>query len=78
MKEQEIRPKNLFEKYLELSEKDTKSFDKTQLISTNCVVCNSKNTNPFIKKNDFVIITAGLPFGNAGMTNMIRLYKVGT
>ena len=29
-----------------------------------------------IKKNDFVIITAGLPFGNAAMTNMIRLYKV--
>ncbi len=32
----------------------------------------------FIKRNDFVIITAGLPFGKAGMTNMIRLYKVGT
>ena len=32
----------------------------------------------FIKKNDFVIITAGLPFGKAGMTNMIRLYEVGT
>ncbi len=32
----------------------------------------------FIKKNDFVIITAGLPFGKSGMTNMIRLYKVGT
>ena len=32
----------------------------------------------FIKKNDFVIITAGLPFGKAGMTNMIRLFKVGT
>ena len=31
-----------------------------------------------IKKNDFVIITAGLPFGNATMTNMIRLYKVGS
>ena len=31
-----------------------------------------------IRKNDFVVITAGLPFGNAGMTNMIRLYKVGT
>ncbi len=30
----------------------------------------------FIKKKDFVIITAGLPFGKAGMTNMIRLYKV--
>ena len=32
----------------------------------------------FIKKNDYVVITAGLPFGKAGMTNMIRLYKVGT
>ena len=32
----------------------------------------------FIKKNDFVIITAGLPFGRADMTNMIRFYKVGT
>jgi pyruvate kinase len=32
----------------------------------------------FIKKNDYVIITAGLPFGKAGMTNMIRLYKIGT
>ena len=31
----------------------------------------------FIKKDDFIIITAGLPFGKAGMTNMIRLYKVG-
>ena len=31
-----------------------------------------------IKKNDFVIITAGLPFGRADMTNMIRFYKVGT
>jgi pyruvate kinase len=32
----------------------------------------------FIKKSDFVVITAGLPFGRAGMTNMVRLYKVGT
>ena len=32
----------------------------------------------FIKKNDFVVITAGLPFGKAGMTNMVRLYKVET
>ena len=30
----------------------------------------------FINKNDYVIITAGLPFGKAGMTNMVRLYKV--
>ena len=32
----------------------------------------------FIKRNDFAIITAGLPFGKAGMTNMVRLYKVGS
>ena len=32
----------------------------------------------FIKKNDYVVITAGLPFGKAGMTNMVRLYKVGS
>jgi len=32
----------------------------------------------FIKKNNYVIITAGLPFGKAEMTNMVRLYKVGT
>ena len=32
----------------------------------------------FIKNNDFVVITAGLPFGKAGMTNMVRLYKVGS
>ena len=31
-----------------------------------------------IKKNDNVIITAGLPFGQAKMTNMIRFFKAGT
>ena len=29
-----------------------------------------------IKKRDLVIITAGLPFGKAKMTNMIRLFEV--
>ena len=32
----------------------------------------------FVKRDDFVVITAGLPFGKAGMTNMVRLYKVGS
>ena len=31
-----------------------------------------------IKKNDNVIITAGLPFGQAKMTNMIRFFKAGS
>ena len=30
----------------------------------------------FIKKKDLVVITAGLPFGKAKMTNMIRLFEV--
>ena len=29
-----------------------------------------------IKKKDLVVITAGLPFGKAKMTNMIRLYEI--
>ena len=32
----------------------------------------------FVMKKDYVVITAGLPFGKAGMTNMVRLYKVGS
>ena len=32
----------------------------------------------FVKKKDFIVITAGLPFGKAGMTNMVRLFKVGS
>ena len=31
-----------------------------------------------IKKNDNVIITAGLPFGQAKMTNMIRFFRAGS
>ena len=30
----------------------------------------------FINRGDLVVITAGLPFGKAKMTNMIRLYEV--
>ena len=30
----------------------------------------------FIKKKDLVVITAGLPFGKAKMTNMIRLFGI--
>ena len=35
------------------------------------------NKDKAIKKKDLVIITAGLPFGRAKMTNMIRFYRVG-
>ena len=56
-----------------INSRDAKGWKDMMSISKEII-----NKLKFIKKNDFVIITAGLPFGNAGMTNMIRLYKVGT
>ena len=52
MKEQEIRPKELFEEYLEISKNDIKTFfsDSDSFISINCPACCSSNfTNSFIK-----------------------------
>ena len=52
MKEQEIRPKELFEEYLEISRNDIKVFfsDYNSFISINCPACHSSNiTNAFIK-----------------------------
>ena len=40
--------------------------------------CELAKKEGIVKKGDYVVITAGLPFGKAGMTNMVRLYKVGT
>jgi SAM-dependent methyltransferase len=41
MKESDIRPKKLFEKYLNLSKKDAESFDKSNFETINCVSCDS-------------------------------------
>ena len=50
MKEEEIRPKELFQKYLELSNKDAKLFDKKLFRKTDCVACGSNQLeNKFIK-----------------------------
>jgi len=50
MKESEIRPKELFKKYLDLSLKDAEEFDKDKFFTTDCVFCGSKNTrNTFVK-----------------------------
>ena len=51
-------------------------FSKSQLNGINALEIIKKDKS--IRKNDLVIITAGLPFGNANMTNMIRLYRVGS
>ena len=34
-----------------------------------------KNKN-LVKPDDIVIITAGVPFGNAGSTNLLRIAKI--
>jgi len=52
MKEQEIRPKELFEEYLEVSKNDINVFfsDYNSFISIDCPACNSSSkTNAFIK-----------------------------
>ncbi len=56
-----------------INSKDAKGWNDMMKISKEII-----KKIKFIKKNDFVIITAGLPFGKAEMTNMIRLYKVGS
>ena len=56
-----------------INSRDAKGWKDMMKISREII-----NKFKFIKNGDFVIITAGLPFGKAGMTNMVRLYKVGT
>jgi len=53
MKEFEIRPKKLFKKYLELSKKDSESFDHSTFEMINCVSCDSQLSNALHKKDGF-------------------------
>jgi SAM-dependent methyltransferase len=53
VKESEIRPKELFQKYLELSQKDAEAFDTNKFEKVDCIACNSSNTTSKILKNGF-------------------------
>ncbi|HAZ03482.1 MAG: SAM-dependent methyltransferase [Bacteroidetes bacterium GWF2_42_66] len=53
MKESEIRPKELFQKYLELSGKDAESFDNSTFEKVNCIACDSSESKLKILKNGF-------------------------
>ena len=46
MKEKEIRPKKIFEKFLQLAALDTKKFFKSSKIKKNCVACGKKYDRP--------------------------------
>ena len=45
----------------------------TEMVNIACSVVKNKN---LVKADDNVIITAGVPFGNAGSTNLLRIAKI--
>ena len=45
----------------------------TEMVNIACGVVKNKN---LVKADDNVIITAGVPFGNAGSTNLLRIAKI--
>ncbi len=45
----------------------------TEMVNIACSVVKNKN---LVKTDDSVIITAGVPFGNAGSTNILRIAKI--
>ena len=56
-----------------INNKDALNWNDMMKISKNII-----KRDRTIEKNEFVVITAGLPFQKAKMTNMIRLYQVET
>jgi ribosomal protein S27E len=54
MKESEIRPKEIFTKYLELSKKDALKFEKSKFVALQCVACESEDIVNKIIKDGFV------------------------
>ena len=51
MEEKEIRPKKIFEKFLQLAALDTKKFFRSSKIKKNCVACGKKGKFSFRKNN---------------------------
>jgi len=40
------------------------------------IACKTVKNKNLVKTDDSVIITAGVPFGNAGTTNLLRIAKI--
>ena len=47
--------------------------NSTEMVNIACRIAKDKN---LVKADDNVIITAGVPFGNAGSTNLLRIAKI--
>lgn len=53
MKEEEIRPKDLFNAYLQLSTKDGEALNKKEFVTINCQACGSSSHKLLITKNSY-------------------------
>ena len=69
-----INPATNFDEISDVIIKENKIVSILKNINLDILIKKDKS----IKKNDNVIITAGLPFGQAKMTNMIRFFKAGS
>lgn len=59
MKEEEIRPQQLYNQYLDISRQDIKRLfsDKTQFITVDCPACGCNRQGPGLEKYGFVYVT---------------------
>jgi SAM-dependent methyltransferase len=53
MKEEEIRPKEILQRYLDLSAKDGQKLDSSLFVETPCQACGKIGSSPHIKKQNF-------------------------
>jgi len=56
IKEEEIRPKEIFQRYLELSRKDARKFNATNFKRIPCPGCGGENSKKHLKKNGFQFV----------------------
>ena len=60
MKEQEIRPRELFQRYLELSQKDAQKFDHSKFEKIPCPGCGEDKAEKRFKKNGFQYVLCSI------------------
>ncbi len=53
MKESDIRPQEVFDKYLLLSQKDGQGLDHEKFVNIECPVCPNRESKVHLKKNGF-------------------------